>query len=60
MVLVLPNVLWHNGLQKYVKCYKQERFYNAELLCEEVDVTFTLQINKVKLRNKRIEYNILV
>jgi hypothetical protein len=35
MVLLLPNVLWHKGLRKYVKCYNQERFYNAELLCEE-------------------------
>jgi hypothetical protein len=34
-------VLWHKRLRKYVKCYKQERFYNAELPCEEVeDLTF--------------------
>jgi hypothetical protein len=29
--------LWHKGLTKYVKCYKLERFFNAELLCEEVE-----------------------
>jgi hypothetical protein len=46
MVLLLPNVLWHKRLQKYMKCYKQERFYKAELLCEEADVIFTLCIKK--------------
>jgi hypothetical protein len=35
MVLLLPNVLWQQSLPKYVKCYKQERFHNAELHCEE-------------------------
>jgi hypothetical protein len=39
MVLLHPNVLWHKGLQ--------ERFYyNAELLCEELDVIFTSPIKK--------------
>jgi hypothetical protein len=37
MILLLPTVLWHQGLLKYVKCHKQKWFYNAELLCEEVE-----------------------
>jgi hypothetical protein len=38
------NVLWHQRVGKYVKSYKQERYYNAELLCEEADVIFTIVI----------------
>jgi hypothetical protein len=35
MVLSLPNGLCHKGLRKYVKCYKKEIFYKAELIWEE-------------------------
>jgi hypothetical protein len=35
MILLLPTAVWHQRMRKYVKCYKQEWFYNAELLCEE-------------------------
>jgi hypothetical protein len=38
MVVLLPNILLQQRLQKYVKCYKQERYINAELLCEETNV----------------------
>jgi hypothetical protein len=48
MALLLSNVLWGKGLQKYVKCYKWERFYNAELLCEEADVIYQLHKNRVR------------
>jgi hypothetical protein len=34
----------------------RKAFYNAELLCEEADVAFTLRIKKVKLKN-RIEHD---
>jgi hypothetical protein len=54
MVFLLSNVLWHKGLRKYFKCYNQEKFYNAELLCEEAAVIFTLCIKKKgKLKNKK-------
>jgi hypothetical protein len=59
MVLLLPNVLWHQRLGKYARSYKQERYYNAELLCEEVDVMFT--VGGKKNGNKlKIEYEIFV
>jgi hypothetical protein len=35
MLLLLPNVLWHKRMQKYVKSFKQEKYYNAELVCEK-------------------------
>jgi hypothetical protein len=46
MVLLLPNVLWNRRLRKYVKSYKQERYYSAKLLCEEANVIFTIGIKK--------------
>jgi hypothetical protein len=46
MVLLLANVLWHQRLRKYVNYYKQESFCNAEVLCEEADVIFTIHIKK--------------
>jgi hypothetical protein len=30
-------MLMAKGLTIYIKCYKQERFYNAELLCGEME-----------------------
>jgi hypothetical protein len=46
-------------MQKYVKCYKQELFYNAKLLCEEEGNYFyrTHQNYKKKLKT---EYNFFV
>jgi hypothetical protein len=37
---IASNVLWHQRLRK---CYKQEIFCNAELLCKEADVIFRVQ-----------------
>jgi hypothetical protein len=40
IILLLPTVLWHKIMQKYFKCYKQEWFYNADLLCKEAGNNF--------------------
>jgi hypothetical protein len=39
------------ALRKYIKRFKQERFYNAELLCEEVNIIFTecMQVQQLKI-----------
>jgi hypothetical protein len=58
-ILLLSNVLWDKGLRKYVKCYKQGRFYDAELIHEEAVTSkkyFTMQNCLVK---KLGEYDIL-
>jgi hypothetical protein len=36
MILLVPAVLWHQRMWKYFKCYKQEWFYNVELLFEKM------------------------
>jgi hypothetical protein len=46
MVLLLPNVLWHQRLGKYVKRVTSRKDINAELLCEEADVIFTIGSKK--------------
>jgi hypothetical protein len=40
MILLLPAGLWHQRMRKYFKCYEQEQFCNAELLCEEARNNF--------------------
>jgi hypothetical protein len=50
MVLLLPNALGYKIMRKYIKCYKQEKYCNAELVCEEANVHFTIGIKK-KIQN---------
>jgi hypothetical protein len=53
MVLLLPNVLWHQGLRKYAQSYRQKRYSNAKLLCEEGNVIFLVGLkNSNQLRRK--------
>jgi hypothetical protein len=59
MILLLPTVLLHPRIGKYVKRYKQEWFCNAEMLCEEAwSIFYSKQQNyKKKLKT---EYNFFV
>jgi hypothetical protein len=59
MVLLLPNILWLKWLRKYVKCYKQERYYNAELLCEEA-VTSRKDFYNAELLCEEVEENNII
>jgi hypothetical protein len=51
MILLLPNILWYQKIQKYVKFYKQEWCYNAELLCEEAGNYFYSTYQNYKKKN---------
>jgi hypothetical protein len=58
MILLLPTVLWHQRMRKYVKRYKKELFCNAEILCEEAGGIFYSMQQNYKKKLKR-EYNFL-
>jgi hypothetical protein len=53
MILLLPIALWHQKVRKYVKYYKKECFYNAEIVCEEAgNYFYSMHQNyKKKIKN---------
>jgi hypothetical protein len=54
MILLVPAVLWHQRMWKYFKSYKQDWFYNVELLFEKVGYnihTVCIKIAPEKIKN---------